>query len=194
MSRVFRRTVLCFLSFAIASQLLLGCFGQSETAPQLEKTGSLQDEPWFRSALSFLATIQDKLSDPAMRAEVRIRLLARDDAGAFGRLGFSREDLGAFLARQEIMRTGLEQRWPGLNTHSLTAPATDPRADFLEGLSADEWRAPAKSSSKEFYTCAVITFYAEFHRCTLASGDIYSTMGCVITAYWNFLENLARGC
>ncbi len=194
MSRAFRRTVLCFLSFAIASQLLSGCSGQAETAPQFVKTGSLQDEPWFRSALSVLATIQDKLGDPAIRAEVRIRLLARDDAGAFSRLGFSREDLGAFLARQEILRAGLEQRWPGLNAHSLIGPATDPRAEFLEGLSADEWPAPARSSSKEFYTCAVITFFEEFHRCTLAGGDIYSTMGCVITAYWNFLENLARGC
>ncbi|HKI83685.1 MAG TPA: hypothetical protein VKA63_05045 [Candidatus Krumholzibacteria bacterium] len=194
MSRAYRRTVLCLLSISIAWVLFFGCAGEEETAPQFERAGKLQEEPWFRSALSLLAAIQSKLSDPVLRTELRIRLLARDEEGAFRRLGFSREDLGAFLARQEILSLGLKQRWPELSTRGTPGPATDSRAEFIEGLQADEWQTPVSASHKEFYTCAIVTFYEEFNRCTAVSQDIYATMGCIITAYWHFLDNLARGC
>lgn len=154
----------------------------------------MQEEPWFRSALSFLSRVQNQLLDPGVRAEVRIRLLAHDDAGAFRRLGLSREDLGAFLVRQEILRSNLEQRWPELNVPVPLEPSLDPRLELIEGLDASTWQSPAPASGKEFYTCAVITFFQEYQRCTLAGDDIYATMGCVLNAYWHFLVNLAEGC
>jgi hypothetical protein len=194
MSRTLRRTVLGFLSLALAFIPVHGCSGEQETTLQPPRSGSLQEEPWFQSALSFLSAIQNELRDPAVRAEVRIHLLAQDDAGAFRRLGLSREDLRAFLARQEILRSNLQQRWPELDEQAQLESLRDPRAELIGGLGANAWQSPAPTSAKEFYTCAIVTFFQEYQRCTLANGDIYATVGCIIDAYWRFLRNLAEGC
>lgn len=178
----------------MASCLSFGCAKQHATEPQLQRVDDLFQEVWFQNAFRFLADIQKKLADPVLRTEIRLHLLADDDAWAFQRLGYSREDLGAFLARQALLRAGVESRWPELEEFDAPPELMDPRAELLQGLKAEVWPAPAVASSKEFYTCAIVAFFEEFNRCTLSQGEIYATIGCILDAYWHFLDSMSSGC
>ena len=182
------------LLLLILSALSFACARERTTAPSPQRVDRLVQEVWFQNALRFLGDIQAELADPILRAEFRLHLFAGNDAWAYRRLGYSREDLGAFLAQQELMRAGVESRWPELTEFEVSPEPADPRADFLERLEREEWPASAVASSKEFYTCAIVAFFAEFNRCTLSQGEIYATIGCVLQAYWRFLDKLSRGC
>lgn len=189
-----RGTSALLLLLLMASCLSFGCAKEHTTDPQPRRVDDLLQEVWFQNAFRFLADIQEKLADPVLRTEIRLHFLAGDDAWAFQRLGYSREDLGAFLAQQELLSAGVKSRWPELEEYDAPPAPMDPRAELLQGLRAEVWPAPAVASSKEFYTCAIVAFFEEFNRCTLLQGEIYATIGCILDAYWRFLDSMSSGC
>ena len=132
-----------------------------------------------------------------LRTETRLHLQAGNDAWAWKRLGYEREDLGVLLTRLETLRPGLEMRWPELLEGAPPSSLSDPCAGLVELLrNTEQWpQINGNASKTPSFACAIEIFYEEMNQCWAWSGrGIYQVVGCLYQAYYHFLYNLTDGC
>ncbi len=172
-----------------------GCSGDRQPTEIVSRPDNILQEPFFKTAFSLLGDVYDQLTDPAVRAEMRLHLLAGRDAWAWKRLGYTQEELGAFLARLELLRPGLESRWPELLETSPPAREIDPRRGLVELLGSDvSWPRREENALKTVdIWCAIDLFFSEYQSC-VNSPVLHDELSCIIRAYWIFVIALVDGC
>ncbi len=178
--------------------LWVGCSDEPPSPVETPvRPDSVLDEPYFKVIFGLLSDIHDKLSDPTLRTETRLHLIAGHDEWVWQRLGYTREELGAIQVRLEMLRPGLEKRWPELLEASPPPGLLDPRAELIELLASDRiWPEVDMEAMKTVdIWCAIQTFYMEMQACLYSNGGhLYGLIGCYVVAYSHFLFMLMEGC